>query len=47
VALALLVPLRQGRRPGTVAPARLASIAAFWHLVTAVWIAMFVGVFVL
>jgi heme/copper-type cytochrome/quinol oxidase subunit 3 len=47
VALALLVPLREGRRPGMVASARLASIAAFWHLVTAVWIAMFVGVFVL
>jgi heme/copper-type cytochrome/quinol oxidase subunit 3 len=47
VALALLVPLREGRRPGMVAPARLASVAAFWHLVTAVWIAMLVGVFVL
>lgn len=45
-ALVLLAPLGSGRR-GVMAPARLASVAAFWHLVTGVWIAVFVGVFVL
>jgi len=32
------------RRAG---PARVNAVAAFWHLVTAVWCALFVGVFVL
>jgi cytochrome c oxidase subunit III len=46
-ALALLAPVAGGARRRVVAPARLVSLAAFWHLVTAVWIAVFVGVFVL
>jgi nitric oxide reductase NorE protein len=47
-ALALLVPVGGGpRRRGVMSPSRLASVAAFWHLVTAVWIAVLVGVFLL
>lgn len=46
-ALALFAPMGGGPRRWVIAPARLASVAAFWHLVTAVWIAVFVGVFVL
>ena len=45
-ALVLLAPLGSARR-GVLTPARLASTAAFWHLVTGVWIVVFVGVFVL
>lgn len=44
--LALLPALLEAARPRRARPIRLQALASFWHLVTAVWLVVFLAVFV-